>query len=57
MNLSDLSQVSPKPRKARSLLERARKYIGAVKSPLKQGNTGAQAKALVRGISAAKHTR
>jgi predicted RNase H-like nuclease (RuvC/YqgF family) len=57
MNLSDLQQVSRKPRRAKSLLERARKYIGAVKGPLKPGNTAAQAKALVRGIATAKHTR
>ena len=57
MNLSELRQFSRKPRRANSLLERARKYIGAVKSPLKPGNSGAQAKALVRGIAAAKHAR
>ena len=57
MNLSDLQQVSRKPRRAKSLLERARKYLGAVKAPLKPRNTAAQAKALVRGIAAAKHTR
>ncbi len=57
MNLSDLQQVSRKPRKARSLLERARKYIGAVKAPLKPRNAAARAKALVRAIAAAKHTR
>ena len=57
MSLSDLSQARRKPCKARSLLERARKYIGAVKAPLKPGNTAARAKALVRGIAAAKPTR
>ncbi len=57
MNLSDLYEISRKPRKAKSLLARARKYIGAVKGPLKPKNTGAQAKALVRGIIAAKRPR
>jgi hypothetical protein len=31
MNLFDLHEVSRKPRRAKSLYERARKYIGAVK--------------------------
>jgi hypothetical protein len=57
MNLSDLYEITRKPRKAKSLFERARKYIGAVKGPLKVKNTGAQAKALVRGIVAAKRPR
>lgn len=57
MNLSDLYDITRKPRKAKSLYERARKYIGAVKGPLRVKNTGAQAKALVRGIVAAKHSR
>ena len=57
MNLSDLYEISRKPRKAKSLLARARKYIGVVKGPLKPKNTGAQAKALVRGIIAAKRPR
>ena len=57
MNLSDLQQISRKPRRARSLLQRARKYIGAVKAPLKPRNTAARAKALVRAIAAAKHPR
>jgi hypothetical protein len=57
MNLFDLYEVSRKPRKARSLYERARKYIGAVKGPLKPKNRAAQAKNLVRGITAAKHSR
>lgn len=57
MNLSDLYEITRKPRKARTLYQRARKYIGAVKGPLKVKNTGAQAKALVRGIVAAKHSR
>lgn len=57
MNLSDLYKITRKPRKARSLYERARKYIGAVKGPLKVKRTGAHAKALVRGIIAAKHSR
>lgn len=57
MNLFDLHEVTRKPRRAKSLYERARKYIGAVKGPLKPKNTAAQAKALVRGITAAKHSR
>ena len=57
MNLSDISELARKPRKAKSLYERARKYIGAVKGPLKVKHTGANAKALVRGIIAAKHPR
>jgi hypothetical protein len=57
MNLSDIRAITRRPRKAKSLYERARKYIGAVKTPLKPRNTAAQAKALVRGIVAAKHSR
>ena len=57
MNLSDLRAFSRRPRKAKTLLERARKYIGAVRGPLKPRDTAARAKALVRGITAAKHTR
>jgi hypothetical protein len=57
MNLFDLYEVSHKPRRAKSLYERARKYIGAVKGPLKLKNTAAHAKVLVRGITAAKHSR
>jgi hypothetical protein len=57
MNLFDLYEVSRQPRRARSFYDRARKYIGAVKGPLKPKNTAAQAKALVRGITAAKHSR
>jgi hypothetical protein len=57
MNLSDLREISRRPRRAKTLLERARKYIGAVKGPLKPKNTAAQAKLLVRGIAAAKHSR
>lgn len=57
MNLFDLDEISRKPRRARSLYDRARKYIGAVRGPLKPKNTAAQAKALVRGIAAAKHSR
>ena len=57
MNLSDLREISRRPRRAKTLLERARKYIGAVKGPLKPRNTAARAKALVRGIIAAKHSR
>jgi hypothetical protein len=57
MNLFDLYEVSRKPRRATSLYERARKYIGAVKGRLTPKNTAAQAKALVRGIAAAKHSR
>jgi hypothetical protein len=57
MNLFDLYEISRKPSRARSLYDRARKYIGAVRGPLKPKNTAAQAKALVRGIAAAKHSR
>jgi len=57
MNLFDLYEVSRTPRRAKSLYERARKYIGAVKGPLKPKNTAAQAKAFVRGITATKHSR
>jgi hypothetical protein len=51
---------TPKParsRGAKSLYDRARKYIGAVKKPLKPHHMAARAKALVRGIIAAKHPR
>lgn len=47
----------PRPRRARTLLKRARKYIGSVKGLLKPRNVAAQAKALVRGIVAGKHSR
>lgn len=57
MNLFDLYEISRKPRRARTPYDRARKYIGAVRGPLKPKNTAAQAKALVRGIAAAKHSR
>ncbi|MCC6209460.1 MAG: hypothetical protein IT513_00295 [Burkholderiales bacterium] len=57
MNLSDIRAITRRPRKAKSLFERARKYIGAVKGPLKPRNTAARAKALIRGIVAAKHFR
>ena len=57
MNLFDIYEVSRKPRRAKSLYERARKYIGAVNGPLKPKNTAAQAKALVRGLTAAKYSR
>lgn len=56
MNLSDIRAITCRPREAKSLHERARKYIGAVKTPLKPGNMAAQAKALVRGCVAAKHS-
>lgn len=57
MNLFDLYEISRQPHGAKSLFDRARKYIGAMKSPLKPKNTATQAKALVRGIVAAKHSR
>ncbi|MBI3372245.1 MAG: hypothetical protein HY017_10880 [Betaproteobacteria bacterium] len=57
MNLFDIYEVSRKPRRAKSIYERARKYIGAVNGPLEPKNTAAQAKALVRGLTAAKHSR
>jgi hypothetical protein len=44
-------------RGAKTLLERARKYIGSVNGPLKPRNVAAQAKVLVRGIIAEKHSR
>jgi len=53
MNLFDLYEVRRQPRRAKSLYDRARKYIGAVKGPLKPRNTAARAKALVRGKSGA----
>jgi hypothetical protein len=57
MNLFDLDEVSRQSRRAKSLYDRARKYIGAVKGPIKPRNTAAKAKALVRGIATAKHPR
>jgi hypothetical protein len=42
-------------RKTTSLFSRARKYIGAITSPLNARNTGRRAKATVRRIIAAKH--
>ena len=47
MILSDIRAITRRPRRARTLLERARKYIGSVKGPLKPRNVAAQAKALV----------
>jgi len=46
MNLSDLYEISRKPRKAKSLFDHAREYIGAVKGPLKVKNNGAQGQGL-----------
>lgn len=43
------------PRRAKTLLERARKYIGSVKGPQKPKNVAAQAKSLARGIVAARN--
>lgn len=57
MRLSTLQQMDRKHRKAKTLLRRARKYIGAVKGPLKPRNVAAQAKSLVREIVVAKHSR
>lgn len=57
MNLSDIRAISRRPRKAKTLLERARKYVGSVKGPLKPRNVAARAKGLVRGIIAEKHSR
>jgi hypothetical protein len=57
MNLSDIRAITRRPRRAKTLLERARKYIGSVKGPLKPRDVAAQAKALVRGIIAEKHSR
>jgi len=57
MNLFDLYEVGRRPGGAKSLYDRARKYIGAVKTPLKPRNTTANAKALVRGIVASKRSR
>jgi hypothetical protein len=57
MNLSDIRAITRRPRRAKTQLERARKYIGSVKGPLKPRNVAAQAKALVRGIIAEKHSR
>ena len=57
MNLFDLNEARRQRTKRKSLYDRARKYIGAVKTPLKPRNTAARAKALVRGIVAAKHSR
>ena len=44
-------------RKTTSLFSRARKYIGAITSPLRPRDTGRSAKATVRRIIAAKHRR
>ena len=57
MNLSDIRALTRRPRRAKTLLQRARKYIGSVKGPLKPKNVAAQAKGLVRGIIAEKHPR
>ncbi len=53
MNLFDLYKISRQPRGAKSLFDRARKYIGAVKTPLNPKNTAAQAKALVASRASA----
>ncbi len=57
MNLSNIRAITRRLRRAKTLLERARKYIGSVKGPLKPRKVAAQAKALVRGIVAEKHSR
>ncbi len=57
MNLSGIRAITRRPRRPRTLLERARKYIGSVKGPLKPRNVAARAKVLVRGIIAKKHSR
>jgi len=57
MNLYDIRAVTRRSRRVKTLLERARKYIGSVKGPLKPRKTAAQAKAPVRGINAQKNTR
>jgi hypothetical protein len=57
MNLFDLHEIRREPRGAKSLYDRARKYIGAVKAPIKPRNTAANAKALVRGIAASVRSR
>jgi hypothetical protein len=57
MNPSDLQETLRRPGKRKSFYDRARKYIGAVKTPLKPRNAAAHAKSLVRGIVAAKHSR
>ena len=57
MDLFDLPKARRQRREGKTLYERARKYIGAVKTPLKPKNTAARAKALARGIAAAKHPR
>ena len=50
MNLPEIRAITRQHRRKKTLLERARKYIGAVKGPLKPRSVAAQAKALVRGI-------
>ena len=57
MNLSEIRAITRRPRRTKTLLERARKYIGAVKGPLKPRKIAARAKALFRGTIAAKHSR
>ena len=59
MNLFDLCNNSRSPRGAKNLFDRARKYIGAVKTPLNPTNTAAQAKALVslRASAVARRSR
>ncbi len=41
MNLSDIGAITRRPRRAKTLLERARKYIGSVTGPLKPRNVAA----------------
>jgi len=57
MNLSDIRAITCRLRGAKTLLERARKYIGSVKGPLKPRKVAAQAKVLVRGIVAERQSR
>ena len=54
MWLSRKAAAGKQSRNARTLLQRARTYIGAVKGPLEPKNTAAKAKILVRRIVAQK---
>jgi hypothetical protein len=57
MKVSTLQQMGRKHRKAKTLLQRARRYIGVIKGPLKPKKVAARAKSLVREIVIAKHSR
>lgn len=56
-SISRLRAMLRKPADRKTLLERAKKYVGAIKGPLKPRSIAAQAKSLIRAIALSKHAR